>query len=42
MNKELDQAFEEVNQILDTNGNNPEDPAYREAFERWQQLAFRD
>lgn len=33
-------AFEEMNAILDDNGDNQDDPAYREAFRRWQQIAL--
>lgn len=33
-------AFEEMNAILDANGDNANDPAYREAFRRWQEIAL--
>lgn len=33
-------AFEEMNAILDDNGSNPDDPGYREAFKRWQEIAL--
>lgn len=33
-------AFEEMTAILDANGDNPDDPAYREAFKRWQEIAL--
>lgn len=32
-------AFEEMNGILDDNGDDPDDPKYREAFERWRKIA---
>lgn len=40
MNEERNKAFEEMNAILDANGDDQNDPFYRAAFERWQRLAM--
>lgn len=33
-------AFEEMNAILDDNGDNQDELAYREAFKSWQEIAL--
>ncbi len=39
--EERNKAFEEMNDILDANGDDRDDLLYRKAFERWQAIALR-